>query len=112
MRRKHAERDAVEVERVCLTAPSDYDADAAIRRSEVMNIIAVALSTLQPRAERVLRLRFGFEGEAKSCVEIGEQFGVTGVRIQQISNAAIRRLRSLPKNRALFRDMPELLQEI
>ena len=52
------------------------------------------LSTLTPREEKVLRLRFGLEdGRTHTLEEVGQNFGVTRERIRQIENKAIRKLR-------------------
>ena len=64
--------------------------------SEHMNDV---LSTLAPREEKVLRMRFGI-GEAKdhTLEEVGAFFNVTRERIRQIEAKALRKLRH-PKRR-------------
>jgi RNA polymerase primary sigma factor len=52
------------------------------------------LSTLSPREERILRLRFGLEnGHPYTLEEVGQKFGLTRERIRQIEGKALRRLR-------------------
>lgn len=52
------------------------------------------LSTLTEREEEILLLRFGFaDGSTKTLEEIGKRFGLSGDRIRQIENKAIRKLR-------------------
>jgi len=52
------------------------------------------LTTLRPREERVLRLRFGLQdGYRYTLEEVGEKFGLTRERIRQIEKEALRRLR-------------------
>ena len=48
--------------------------------------VSRALSTLDPREERVIRLRFGIDayGETHSLEKIGKDFGLTRERIRQI----------------------------
>ncbi len=56
--------------------------------------LADVLSTLTPREERVLRLRFGLEdGRSRTLEEVGEVFNVTRERIRQIEAKALRKLR-------------------
>ena len=56
--------------------------------------IESALSTLQPRDAKVLRLYFGLEGEREHTLEeIGNLLGVTRERIRQLRDRALRRLR-------------------
>ena len=57
-----------------------------------------ALSTLTPREERVIRLRFGLEdGRQHTLEEVGRYFNVTRERIRQIETKALHKLRS-PKS--------------
>ena len=52
------------------------------------------LSSLTPREERVLRMRFGLGMNTDHTLEeVGQIFGVTRERIRQIENKAIRKLR-------------------
>lgn len=60
------------------------------------------LSTLQPREEKVIRLRFGLDdGRAETLQEIGDKFGVTRERIRQIEEKALRKLRHPSRSRDL-----------
>ncbi len=62
--------------------------------------VAKGLSTLPPRQEAVLRLRFGI-GHARDYTleEVGENFRVTRERIRQIEQKALRALRTPKTNR-------------
>ena len=52
------------------------------------------LSTLTPREERVLRMRFGIGEESDHTLEeVGQDFNVTRERIRQIEAKALRKLR-------------------
>ena len=52
------------------------------------------MSTLSPREERVLRMRFGIGMNSDHTLEeVGLQFAVTRERIRQIEAKAIRKLR-------------------
>jgi RNA polymerase primary sigma factor len=60
------------------------------------------LSTLTPREERVLKLRFGLEdGRARTLEEVGREFNVTRERIRQIEAKALRKLRHPSRSKRL-----------
>ena len=60
------------------------------------------LSTLTPREEKVLSLRFGLEdGRPRTLEEVGKQFHVTRERIRQIEAKALRKLRHPSRSRKL-----------
>ena len=60
------------------------------------------LSTLTPREEKVLRLRFGIEdGRTRKLEEVGKEFNVTRERIRQIEAKALRKLRHPSRSKKL-----------
>ncbi len=64
--------------------------------------ITDALSTLEARDAKVLRLYFGLEGEREHTLEeIGNMLGVTRERIRQLRDRALRRLREGERGDAL-----------
>ncbi len=64
--------------------------------------VSDALSTLDARDAKVLRLYFGLEGEREHTLEeIGNMLGVTRERIRQLRDRALRRLREGGKGAAL-----------
>ena len=70
--------------------------------------ISEVLSTLTPREQRVLQLRFGLgDGRARTLEEVGLEFKVTRERIRQIEAKALRKLRHPSRSRKL-RDYLEL----
>lgn len=59
-------------------------------------------SSLSPREQRVLQLRFGLEdGRGRNLEEVGKEFGVTRERIRQIEAKALRKLRHPSRSRKL-----------
>jgi RNA polymerase primary sigma factor len=64
--------------------------------------IEQVLSTLTPREQRILRLRFGLvNGKCYTLEEVGQKFGLTRERIRQIEGRALRRLRHPRRSRQL-----------
>ena len=60
------------------------------------------LSTLTPREEKVLRLRFGLDdGRTRTLEEVGKEFNVTRERIRQIEAKALRKLRHPSRSKKL-----------
>ena len=60
------------------------------------------LSTLTPREEKVLKLRFGIEdGRTRTLEEVGKGFNVTRERIRQIEAKALRKLRHPSRSKKL-----------
>jgi RNA polymerase primary sigma factor len=83
------------------------DKEAAIPHDEMisndlMGHMNDVLSTLSPREEKVLRMRFGI-GESKdhTLEEVGAHFNVTRERIRQIEGKALRKLRHPKRCRKL-----------
>lgn len=64
--------------------------------------LMTVLSTLTPREEKVLRLRFGIEdGRTRTLEEVGKEFNVTRERIRQIEAKALRKLRHPSRSKKL-----------
>lgn len=55
--------------------------------------IESALHLLTPSQEKVINMRFGFDGPEMTYDEIGNELGVTRERVRQIETAALRKLR-------------------
>ncbi|RKY00192.1 MAG: RNA polymerase sigma factor RpoD, partial [Spirochaetes bacterium] len=76
-------------------------ADAVIQRN-LMEQIQKVLSTLTPREEKVLRMRFGIgEKYDHTLEEVGQDFKVTRERIRQIEAKALRKLRHPTRRKKL-----------
>lgn len=64
--------------------------------------IGDVLSTLNPREQKVLELRFGLrDGRTRTLEEVGKEFGVTRERIRQIEAKALRKLRHPSRSKRL-----------
>jgi len=64
--------------------------------------LITVLSTLTPREEKVLRLRFGLDdGRTRTLEEVGKEFNVTRERIRQIEAKALRKLRHPSRSKKL-----------
>jgi len=75
--------------------------DATIA-ADLSHQTSVALATLTPREERVLRLRFGIgESSQHTLEEVGRAFQVTRERIRQIEAKALSKLRDPGSSRRL-----------
>jgi len=60
------------------------------------------LSTLTPREEKVIKMRFGVgDGSEHTLEEVGQNFAVTRERIRQIEVKALRKLRHPSRSRRL-----------
>jgi len=61
-----------------------------------------ALETLNPREQRIIRMRFGIgEKESHTLAEIGREFGLSRERIRQLQALALRKLRNVHGDAAL-----------
>ena len=78
-------------------APSEA-ASFMLLKEQLMEV----LSTLTPREEKVLRLRFGLvDGRQRTLEEVGQEFNVTRERIRQIEAKALRKLRHPSRSKKL-----------
>ena len=78
-------------------APADAASHTMLREQ-----LSDVLSTLTPREEKVLRLRFGLEdGRSRTLEEVGKEFNVTRERIRQNEAKALRKLRHPSRSRKL-----------
>ncbi len=75
--------------------------DSVINRN-LSDQTRLALGTLAPREERVLKMRFGIGERADHTLEeVGQDFAVTRERIRQIEAKALRKLRHPSRARVL-----------
>src|SRR2546422_6572554 len=68
-------------------------ADATLLKASLRTHLSACLDELDPKEEKVLRLRFGLdEEEPKTLKEIGEMMGLSRERIRQIEAQALEKL--------------------
>ena len=73
--------------------------DAAIQ-SNLRETTTRVLASLNAREERILRMRFGMNGD-HTLEQVGQQFSVTRERIRQIEAKALRKLKHPSRSRVL-----------
>lgn len=83
------------------TIASEDDAFIYMQNRMLAEDIHESLSTLAPKEERVLRLRYGLEGHECTLEEVGAIFNVTRERIRQIEARAMRKLRHPSRSKKL-----------
>ena len=67
--------------------------DYALEKRSLIPILHGALSTLSPKEEEIIRMRFGIDQEHTYTLdEIGKMFGLTRERIRQIERDALKKL--------------------
>jgi RNA polymerase sigma factor (sigma-70 family) len=68
--------------------------DEAVQDSDELRRLAELLETIDQRAAKILKLRYGLDGSGPMTLkEIGEKIGLTRERVRQIEHEALRRLR-------------------
>ena len=78
-------------------SPFDLSVSSALKAN-----IQKILSTLTPREEKVIRMRYGIDdGHLRTLEEVGFAFNVTRERIRQIEAKALRKLRHPSKSKIL-----------
>ncbi|OAG28092.1 sigma-70 family RNA polymerase sigma factor [Thermodesulfatator autotrophicus] len=76
-------------------SPSPFE---QVKDRDLSEKVRNLLSTLSPREEKIIRLRFGIGEESEYTLEeIGKRFGVSRERIRQIEKKALSRLRQMTK---------------
>lgn len=73
-----------------------------LENSEASNRIEEVLSSLTPREEKIIRMRFGIgEGSEHTLEEVGKYFNLTRERIRQIEIKALKKLRHPARSKVL-----------
>ncbi len=76
--------------------------DDQIMKQELDAKVNQLLKDLPTREKNILRMRFGFDGEAQTLEEIGEKIGLSRERVRQIEKRAKIRLKNKYKSSAFF----------
>ncbi len=73
-----------------------------LENSEASDRIEQVLSSLTPREEKIIRMRFGIgEGSEHTLEEVGQYFNLTRERIRQIEIKALKKLRHPARSKVL-----------
>jgi RNA polymerase primary sigma factor len=88
--------------------PNAVDAVEKINTNDINRVITDALTSLNPREERVLRMRFGIGTmDEHTLEEIGKKFNVTRERVRQIEAKALQRLQTPQR----LKDLEAIIEE-
>lgn len=98
------ELDAIEIKQMLYDRRPALP-DKVLEKRDTQRAIRKVLSTLTPREEKILRMRYGLDGRGgKTLEEVGEDFEVAPERIRQIECKGLRKLRHPSKSKTLYRD--------
>lgn len=79
------------------------DPQEAAEREEIRRLVDDMLRSLGEREQRILRMKFGFEGGKQlSMEEIGKEFNLSRERVRQLEVKAMRALRHPTRLRLLM----------
>jgi RNA polymerase primary sigma factor len=77
-------------------------ADDALVATDLTEQVRKVLTTLTPREEKILRMRFGIGDDSQRTLEeVGNDFSLTRERIRQIEAKALRKLRHPSRGKSL-----------
>ena len=76
--------------------------DEQIMKQELDTKVDELLTGLSTREKEILRMRFGFDGEAKTLEEIGGEIGLSRERVRQIEKRAKTKLQNKSKSSTSF----------
>ena len=84
-----------------LESPNTIPYDEMIMQESLKAKVDLLLKDLGAREEKILRMRFGFHGEAKTLEEIGKEIGLSRERVRQIEKRAKVKLKIKSNNISL-----------
>jgi DNA-binding XRE family transcriptional regulator len=69
------------------------EASEAYEQKEVLRLVGEMLETLSEREEKIIRMRFGFDGKPMTLDAVGRVFGISRERVRQIEIQCLREIR-------------------
>jgi|GEM_PF-1436929 RNA polymerase sigma factor (sigma-70 family) len=101
--RSEAEMTYAEMQRLASRRQEPVTPELEYAAKQLRSAIDQALQMLTPREERVIRLRFGFDGgEGLTLDQVGELFGRSRERIRNIEARALRKLKHPSRCKGIF----------
>ena len=83
-----------------------------LREKSFTSDISDMLEQLDEREEKIIRLRFGLDGDSpKTLEEVGSIFDITRERVRQLQNMAIKKMRNLMADKETQRTAEEIREE-
>jgi RNA polymerase primary sigma factor len=78
----------------------------------ISNDISDMMNQLEEREAKIIRLRFGLDGDnPKTLEEVGSIFGITRERVRQLQNLAIKNMRTIMADRNTQRSVEDIKEE-
>jgi RNA polymerase primary sigma factor len=87
------------------TLSSDHEngPDKSMERSQMTHDVSIALQSLRPKEEAVLKMYFGIYPEVPhSLEEIGNRLNITRERVRQIKEKALSKMKHASRSKPLF----------
>lgn len=83
-----------------------------LREKSYSTDISDMMKQLEEREEKIIRLRFGLDGDSpKTLEEVGSIFGITRERVRQLQNIAIKKMRNLMSDKETQRTVEEIQEQ-
>lgn len=83
-----------------------------LREKSYSNDISDMIKQLDEREEKIIRLRFGLDGDSpKTLEEVGSIFGITRERVRQLQNIAIKKMRHIMADKESQRSVKEIEED-
>lgn len=91
--KKNIAEISINAEQLVGIASSDQNLEQLVLSQEKHTDLFTRLSCLDPRSRRIIEMRFGFTGLEKTYADIAALLGLSGERVRQIEQKALRKLR-------------------